>query len=61
MVVGDDGLARPVIRGEVLSASGSWISAPFLMDTGADRTVLSVVVLALLGLSATAARIFFLS
>jgi hypothetical protein len=50
--VGDDGLARPVIRGEVLSASGAWIGAPFLIDTGADRTVLNAAVLGLLGLPA---------
>ena len=54
--VGDDGLARPAIRGEVLSASGSWVGAPFLMDTGADRTVLSAAVLGLLGLSAGASQ-----
>ena len=50
--VGDDGLARPVVRGEVFSASGAWIGAPFLIDTGADRTVLSAVVLGLLDLPA---------
>jgi hypothetical protein len=54
--VGDDGLARPVIRGELLSARGSWIGAPFLMDTGADRTVLSAAAFALLGLSARASQ-----
>ena len=54
--VGDDGLARPVIRGEVLSASGAWIGAPFLIDTGADRTVLNAAVLRLLGLPAGASQ-----
>ena len=54
--VGDDGLARPVIPGEVLSASGSWVGAPFLMDTGADRTVLSAAILGLLGPSAGASQ-----
>lgn len=54
--VGGDGLARPVIRGEVLSASGAWISAPFLIDTGADRTVLTAAVLRLLGLPAGASQ-----
>lgn len=40
-----DGILRPVLRGEVLSASGAWISVPFLLDTGADRTVLTAAVL----------------
>jgi hypothetical protein len=52
--VGDDGLARPVIRGEALSAGGLWIGTPFLMDTGADRTVLTAAALELLGLSGEA-------
>jgi hypothetical protein len=37
----DDGVVRPVIRGEVLAADGSWIQTPFLVDSAADRTVLS--------------------
>jgi len=49
---GDDGVARPVIRGEILGAAGTWTRAPFLLDTGADRTVLSAIVLRLLGLRA---------
>ncbi len=52
--VGDDGIARPVIRGEILAADASWVGAPFLLDTGADRTVLSAAILRLLGLSAEA-------
>ena len=52
--VGDDGIARPVIRGEVLAAEASWVRAPFLLDTGADRTVLSAAILRLLGLSVEA-------
>jgi len=43
----DDGVVRPVIRGEVLADDGSWVRAPFLVDTGADRTVLSAAILAL--------------
>jgi hypothetical protein len=57
--VGDDGVARPVIRGEILAANDTWVRAPFLLDTGADRTVLSAAILRLLGLpwSATGERI----
>ena len=36
----DDGLVRPVMRGEVLRADGGWEPDIFLLDTGADRTVL---------------------
>ena len=50
----DDGVARPVIRGEILGGSGSWIRAEFLVDTGADRTVFSAGVLRLLGLRSVA-------
>src|SRR5688572_15020180 len=37
----DDGIVRPVIRGEILACDGSWVKAPFLVDSGADRTVFS--------------------
>jgi hypothetical protein len=43
---GDEGIRRPVIRGEVLTGNGLWIKAPFLVDTGADLTVLSAAILA---------------
>ena len=43
--IGDDGTARPVLRGEILTENGSWLKAPFLVDTGADRTVLSAALL----------------
>jgi Aspartyl protease len=46
----DDGIIRPVLAGEVLAGDGSWVKAPFLLDTGADRTVLSADVLRALGL-----------
>jgi len=39
-----------VIRGEVLSAPSAWIPVPFLLDTGADRTVFSAAVLSELAL-----------
>jgi predicted aspartyl protease len=48
----DDGVMRPVISGEVLAGNGSWERSEFLVDTGADRTVLSAVTLAKLGLQA---------
>ena len=40
-----DDVVRPVIFGEVLSGVGNWNPVPFLLDTGADRTVLSADVL----------------
>lgn len=46
----DDSVVRPVIRGEVLASDGSWVETPFLVDTGADRTVFSAAVLWTLGL-----------
>lgn len=46
----DDGVVRPVIQAEVLASDGSWVKAPFLLDTGADRTVFSADVLTALGL-----------
>jgi hypothetical protein len=46
----DDGIVRPVIRGELEAADGFWIEAEFLVDTGADRTVICGVVLGKLGL-----------
>ncbi len=48
-----DGIVRPVVRGEILTGDGmTWEKAPFLMDTGADRTVLSGDVLKALNLPA---------
>jgi predicted aspartyl protease len=46
----DEGVVRPVIRGEFLSGDGSWVRLPFLVDTGADRTVLSAAILTALRL-----------
>ena len=46
----DDGILRPVIRGEILAGNGAWQRAEFLVDTGADRTVFSAATLATLGL-----------
>ena len=52
----DDHVLRPIISGEILAANGSWESVEFLVDTGADRTVLSATTLAKLGLVPLAAK-----
>jgi len=52
----DDSVMRPVIRGEVLASDGSWVRVPFLVDTGADRTVFSAAILALLRLHPVATQ-----
>jgi hypothetical protein len=33
-LVCDDGVVRPVLRGEVLATNGAWVPVPFLLDTG---------------------------
>lgn len=35
-----DGIERPVVEAAVQAATGKWIVGRFLVDTGADRTVL---------------------
>ena len=52
----DDGVTRPVLRGEILGRDGVWIPDLFLIDTGADRTVLSADMLAALDLPQDVAR-----
>ena len=37
----DDGIIRPVIRAEILTGDGGWRVFELLIDTGADRTVIS--------------------
>lgn len=49
-LVCDDGVRRPVISGEIRAADGAWEKSEFLVDTGADRTVLSAATLARLAL-----------
>jgi hypothetical protein len=49
----DDGVLRPLIRGEILTGHGSWEPTEFLVDTGADRTVFSASLLVVLHLQAT--------
>ena len=46
----DDGIVRPIMWTRILGGDGSWRSVKFLLDTGADRTVISANVLALLDL-----------
>ena len=46
----DDAIIRPVIEGEVLAADGSWLPVELLVDVGADRTVFTAGVLAILAL-----------
>lgn len=45
-----DGIERPVIRGEVLTAEGDWEPVTFLVDIIADRTVFHAGFVELLGL-----------
>lgn len=44
----DDGVIRPILRAQVLDGENAWRSLELLIDTGADRTVLSADVLATL-------------
>ncbi len=50
-----DGVKRPLVRGELQAGNGEWESVSFLVDTGADRTVLSAPVLVELGLTQASA------
>ena len=47
----DDGITRPTIRGEVVTADGKRVQEDFLSDTGADRTVLCATIIERLGLA----------
>jgi len=46
----DDGIVRPILRGRILGGDGVWHRIEFLLDTGADRTVICASALGLLGL-----------
>ena len=35
----DDGVMRPIIHGNIFLGEDSWLRVPFLVDTGADKTV----------------------
>ena len=48
----DDGILRPVIAAEVLTASGSWQEVEFAVDSGADCSVFSADIWRALGLPA---------
>lgn len=41
----DDGDFRPVVRGELLGKNGDWLDLELLVDTGADRTLISATAL----------------
>lgn len=43
--VGDDGTRRPVVRADILGRDNRSVAEDFLVDSGADRTVLSAAVL----------------
>jgi hypothetical protein len=52
----DDGILRPIFRGEMTAADGSSIPVEFLADSGADRTVLCATILNRLGLPSVGAH-----
>ncbi len=52
----DDGIIRPVIRAEILTGDGGWRAFELLIDTGADRTVISANVLESLNGQTTVAQ-----
>jgi hypothetical protein len=51
----DDGILRPIFRGEMTAADGFQVPVEFLADSGADRTVLCAAILNRLGLPSVAA------
>ena len=54
--VGDDGVTRPIVRAQVFGADGRPVTDDFLIDSGADRTVLSTTLLARLQLPTRSAQ-----
>jgi predicted aspartyl protease len=46
----DDGISRPIMRTNILAGDGTWREISLLVDTGADRTVISADVLKSLNL-----------
>jgi hypothetical protein len=54
--VGDDGVARPIVWAIVKAANGTFEAETFLVDSGADRTVLSSILLRRLGFPMTPAE-----
>ncbi|MEW6131080.1 MAG: hypothetical protein AB1757_28880 [Acidobacteriota bacterium] len=58
----DDGIIRPSVSGLVQASNGEWIEITFLLDCGADRTVLSADFLSLLhGLASSDEEQFYLA
>ena len=53
----DDDVERPVVEGEIAASDGSWCRVPLLVDTGADRTVLSADTVHVLGLQPAGAAV----
>jgi hypothetical protein len=53
---GDDGIFRPIVRAEIFAGDENWRAFELLVDTGADRTVISANVLESLKLDVTTAR-----
>jgi hypothetical protein len=52
--IGDDGVSRPTIQAKVQDAGGAYHVEFFLIDPGADRTVLSAAALGKLALPSSA-------
>ncbi len=52
----DDGIGRPVIRGEILTGDGLWVPSASLVGTSAERTVFSAPVLTALHLQPIATQ-----
>jgi len=52
----DDDVMRPIVAGDIKTGNDAWVKVPFLVDTGADRTVFSAATLAKLGLQPIAAQ-----
>jgi predicted aspartyl protease len=46
----DDGIVRPIMRGRIRDGDGTWRRVKFLLDTGADGTVICANVLEALNL-----------
>jgi hypothetical protein len=53
--VSDDGVTRPIVRVRVLGVDGRRVTDDFLIDSGADRTVLGATLMARSQLPATSA------
>ena len=43
--VGDDDVTRPIVHGNVFGADGRLVTDDFLVNSGADRTVLSATLM----------------